>query len=272
MFKFSIRGTRGTMPACGTDFLRYGGNTTCFSVETDAGIILFDAGTGIAHVAGELAAMDSTPPITMLFTHFHMDHVIGLPAFSPLYNDASNIVIMADPRRDRSWKDVLLTFTGKPYWPIGLSDTAADTALTDLPVEKEHEIECYGVRIKWFSVPHPQKCLSYRVELPDTSVVIATDVEYEQSTISKGFIDFCEGADHLIFDTQYVPSEFGARRGWGHSTWEVAVEVAKSAGVKQLVMTHHEPLRTDQEVDMIVEQAQEKFPATVAASENLVLG
>ncbi|MBN2301352.1 MAG: MBL fold metallo-hydrolase [Lentisphaerae bacterium] len=259
------------MPACGSEYLRYGGNTTCFSISTEDGLIIVDAGTGITHVAADIARNDKILPITMLFTHFHMDHVVGLPAFEPLYDHSSDIIIMADPRRDHDWKNAIRTFTGKPYWPIGLSDTAAGMHLNDLPV-REDTMECYGIRVSWFRVPHPQQCLAYKIKMLNCTVVIATDVEYTRDSISKGFVEFCRNANHLIFDTQYTPAEIEKKRGWGHSTWEVATDIARAADIQQLVMTHHEPKRTDDELDRIVDQVRESFPSTVAATENMILG
>lgn len=270
MFKFMIRGTRGTMPACGGDYVKYGGNTTCFSVETDDGLIIFDAGTGISHVADDLAKLPQMPSITMLFTHFHMDHVIGLPCFNPLYSKQTSISIMADPRRSTDWRNTLTTFTGKPYWPVGLGESDATMKLGDIPVEQDG-IELYGVRISWFSVPHPQQCLSYRVEMPGNVVIIATDVEYDTNRIQPAFVDFCRNADFLICDTQYTPDEYDARRGWGHSTWEMGVRIAKEAKVDRLIMTHYAPKRKDRELDLIVEAARKQFPQASPATENMIL-
>lgn len=270
MAVFTINGTRGTMPACGNQYVRYGGDTTCYSIQTDTGIIIVDAGTGIAQIGKQLAACSPIPPITVLFTHFHMDHVIGLPCFYPLYRPDARFTILADPRRKMSWKETLETFIHKPYWPVGLGETDADMTLTDLPIEKGF-IEPEGIRITWFRVPHPQQCLSYRVEMPGNTVIIATDVEYPADGIKDEFVDFCRGADFLVFDSQYKPEEYEAHRGWGHSTWETGVEIARRADIGQLILTHHEPDRTDDQVDEIVAAAKAQFSNTVGAMEGMIL-
>ena len=271
MYEFVIRGTRGTLAACRSDCLRYGGNTTCFSLRTPEGMILFDAGTGISNVTADLADRPSTGAITLLFTHFHMDHLIGFPGFTPFYSKDTDMTLMADPGRETSWRDDLRMFMRRPFWPIALYESEADMTLTDLP-PGEPRVSIDGVEISWMQVPHPQQCLAYRVELPGgCAVVIATDTEYEVDRIDPRFVDFCRGANHLIYDAQYRPDEYPSHRGWGHSTWETAARVATAADVGQLILTHHEPSRKDDEVDAIVADAVERFHCTVGATENLVV-
>jgi ribonuclease BN (tRNA processing enzyme) len=269
MHEFIIRGTRGTVAACGKDFLKHGGHTTCLSLRTDEGLIIVDAGTGISHVAKEIAALDVPPPITMLFTHFHMDHVVGLPSFNPLYSKNACITIMADPRREQEWRETLTTFIDKPYWPIGLRESDA-VYMTDIPYESEN-MELYGATVSWFDVPHPQSCLAYRFEISGASVVVATDTEYALDDIDPAFIEFCRGADHLIHDAHFTSKEYEKHIGWGHSTNDVAARVANEAGVGQLILTHHAPGRIDDDIDSIVEETRKSFANTCAASSNMVV-
>jgi phosphoribosyl 1,2-cyclic phosphodiesterase len=269
--EFTVRGARGTVPVSGGEFLEYGGRTTCFSVRVDDGLIVFDAGTGLSHVASSLTDIDRSVPISIVFTHFHLDHVVGLPYFTPFYRQSSDITVMADPRREDDWKGTLKTLIGKPYWPLGFSDFKAELHLRDLPVG-DGVVDLYGVKISWFDVPHPQKCLAYRVELPDQVVVVATDVEYEAGEVDPGFVEFCRDADVLLHDATYTPEEYGRHRGWGHSTWEVAALTAGEAKVGRLILTHHAPDRTDDDVACTVEAARNVFPSTDAARENMVLG
>lgn len=270
MSQFIILGARGTMPACGAEFIKYGGNTTCFAMQNDHGVIIIDAGTGISHLARKIDSLSSIPQLTMLFTHFHLDHVLGLPCFNPLYNSDTTISIMADPRREHDWKDTLVTFMGKPYWPVGLGDTDAIMQLNNIPID-DGDMTIYGTRISWFSIPHPQNCLAFRMETGDKSLVIATDVEYDPDSISEDFINFCAKADYLLFDNHYTPEEYPKRVGWGHSTWKTATAAAERADVGQLILTHHSQSRTDAQIDTIVESARKVFPNTTAAVEDMVL-
>jgi len=270
MNSFVIRGARGTMPVSGREFLTYGGNTTCFSVHTSGGLILFDAGTGISLLSRELRDLPGLPPLTLFFTHLHTDHLIGLPGFEPLYSPRTEISILADPRRPDNWQRSLRAFMSAPYWPIGLGETQAAMTLRDLPVKRD-ALDLHGISISWFRVPHPQHCLAYRIDLDGTSVVIATDVEYAPEEIDPAFVTFCRGATFLLFDAQYTPAEYPHHRGWGHSTWETAVRLARECGAERLVLTHHAPARTDAEIEEIVTEAAQDFPAVSAARENTPL-
>jgi phosphoribosyl 1,2-cyclic phosphodiesterase len=262
---FQIRGARGTTPACGGTFLRYGGHTTCFSIQTDSGWIVIDAGSGISSLSQELVSLRKHPPITILFTHLHMDHLIGLPTFGPLYRPETDITLMADTARG-NWQDDLRRFIGNPFWPVKLADVDARLHMVGLS-SQERAMVIHGIPVEWFPLPHPQQCLAFRFNLPDCRIVIATDAEYTADRLDPAFISFCHGADYLLFDAQYLPSEYPSHRDWGHSTWTTAVAVARQAGVRRLILTHHAPTRTDAEIDRILEQAREVFPATDAACE-----
>jgi phosphoribosyl 1,2-cyclic phosphodiesterase len=270
MHGFVIRGSRGTLPTCGAGFLRYGGDTTCFSLVTAQGLLVIDAGTGLRHVTQELADRTDIPPITVLLTHLHMDHLVGLPSFGPLYSTHAQIRFMADPDRDDDWQQALLAFMRKPYWPVGLTDADASLGFESLPAPGT-PIDIYGVRVSWCAVPHPQQCAAFRLEWSGGSVVVATDVEFHAGQIPDSFVAFCKDAGHLIFDAHFRPSEIGQYSGWGHSTWEAGVALAKAAGVGELLLTHHSPKRCDDDVEGIVEAARRAFPRTRGASTNMSL-
>ncbi|MBI3986511.1 MAG: MBL fold metallo-hydrolase [Lentisphaerae bacterium] len=270
MYKFTIRGARGSMPVSGREFNKYGGNTTCFSLATPQEMIIFDAGTGIISVGAELMKQRRLPGVTILFTHFHLDHVMALPFFGPLYHKSCQLTFMADPHRKDNWKSTLKTFMGRPYWPVELSECRAHLHYVDLPEGREG-IDIAGVRIRWCPVWHPQMCLSYRLDLPKTSIVIATDREYGIKPMDEQFLEFCRGADIMIYDAQYTMREYPRHYGWGHGTWREGVEIAKEAGIRELVLTHHDPTRTDNQLDKIVAEARRKFKNVRAACENLVL-
>ncbi|MEI6970716.1 MAG: MBL fold metallo-hydrolase [bacterium] len=268
MHKFVVRGVRGSIPVSSRSVLRHGGNTTCFSLQTDKGFIVFDTGTGIASLSRELAGFAEPPPVTVLFTHFHLDHVIGLPSFAPIYNPRAWISFMADPNRKDDWRTTLRTLFSAPYWPGGLIESGAAKCFECLPSDR-NSIEIYGTRISWCPVSHPQGCLSYKVECGDQVVVIATD--HEHSDNASGFLEFCHGADVLVYDAMYTPEEYATRVGWGHGNWQQGVQIAIEAGIHELVLTHHAAERSDVEVDEIVRQSRAFFPRTRAATENMVL-
>jgi phosphoribosyl 1,2-cyclic phosphodiesterase len=266
MCEFVIRGTRGQRPTCGPNFDKYGGHTTCYSLTTGSGTILFDAGSGLSTVPVLLHGES----VSLLFTHFHIDHLIGLPALHALAGEGARVRVLGDPHRDRDWRDALNTFMGKPFWPVSLDELHADLRMDNLPIDDDH-LEIDGIHISWMAVPHPQQCLSYRVAMPKATVIIATDLEYEKGSVPDSFLRFCDGADFLIIDAQFTPQEYRNHKGWGHSSWEVGVEVASRAGVGTLVLTHHAATRTDSEIDEILATVRAHYPNTVAAHDNMCL-
>jgi len=258
------------MPACGPDHCSFGGNTTCFTLQTPEGIIILDAGTGISSLSRKIASLPDIPDVTLLFTHFHLDHVVGLPCFDPIYSAKARVTLMADPRRPDDWRTTLRTFMGKPYWPIGIGEMNAAMKMEDLPLERGF-LHLYGVHVTWFRLPHPQQCLAFRLKTAAADIVVATDVEYEKDHLAPAFVEFARNADFLLFDAQYRPDEYDAHRGWGHSTWEVATLAAGKAKVGKLILTHHAPDRADAGIREIVESARRIFPATDAATEGMIL-
>lgn len=270
MQKFVIRGTRGSMPVCGRQFLKHGGETTCFTFETNAGIVVVDSGTGISALNAVLTSITRLPPITVLFTHFHLDHIVGLPSFSAVYRSDADITFMADPARDDDWRASIRALVSGPYWPADILMSKSQKEYRDLP-GRSGSMNVYGAEISWCPVFHPQRCLSYKVQTDDGSIVIATDHEHAPSDLSSGFLEFCRGADCLIYDAMYTPQEYVHKIGWGHGNWQQGVQLALEANVKELVLTHHDPNRTDEEIDRMVRTARQFFPNTRAATRNMVL-
>ncbi len=266
----AIHGARGSFPVTGDVFRRYGGHTSSFSLETPQGILVFDAGTGLSALGQTLAERSTLPPITIFFTHLHLDHLIGLAAFKPLLRPDAQITFMADERVLGDWPKALRILIGAPYWPVDLERLGAHVAFEQLPKDAEIIDRC-GIRIRWRALSHPQGCLSYRIESDGKSIVLATDYEFGQSAFDRDFVGFAKDAHVLVHDAQYTPEEFDSRRGWGHCTWEHAVAVAQKAKVAQLVLTSHDPSRTDDAVDCIEALARARFPKTVAARAGLIL-
>ena len=263
-----IHGARGSYPVAGEQVRRYGGATSCFSLETADGLLIVDAGTGIASLGDALAQRATLPPITILLTHFHLDHLIGIPAFKPLARRDARVTFMADTACAGDWPRLLTTLIGKPWWPVELKAFGASIQFEPLP---DGALARYGLAISRCPVWHPQGCVSYRIETPTRTIVLATDREHGDAAQDQAFAAFCRGADVLIHDAQYTSDEHAGRRGWGHSTGEQGARVAADVGVKQLVLVSHDPSRSDDDVDRIVEQAQRTFPNAVGGSAGMGL-
>lgn len=263
-------GVRGSYPVSGAGFRRTGGHTACVALEAPRGLVVVDAGTGLAALGEALSRRRPLPPITLLFTHFHLDHVAGITAFRPLFDKRARVTLMADAGQFPRWVDALRTLSGPPFWPVRTLSSGARVRFEPLP-PRGRPLSLHGIRVAWCPVRHPQGGVSYRFSVGGREIVLATDRESGDRRMDRLFLGFCRDADLLIHDAQFTPGEYPARAGWGHSTWASAARVAAQARVRRLLLTSHDPSRTDAEVERFARRAQRIFRNTAAAREGMKL-
>ena len=272
MYKLRLWGARGTVPTPSRDTARYGGNTSCLAVEIAEGEhIILDCGTGIRLLGNQIAERRRDRPARyhLFFTHYHFDHVEGLPLFHPLYDPNSHVTVYGFEAGDRKVRDVLESLIRPPYFPVTLADVPAKV---DYVRVDGNPTVIGDITVSSLPLNHPDGCLSYRLEHGAHRIVYATDHEHGDAATDRALIQFSEGADYLIYDATYLRAEYEAlRRGWGHSTWYAAVQTALAARVKTLVLFHHHPDHTDDELEEILRVAREELPSTEIAREGLEL-
>ena len=261
-------GVRGSIPSPGPDTARTGGNTSCVEVRMGAERIVCDAGTGLRDLGRSLANSGETARASFLLSHYHWDHIQGLPFFAPLYMPGSQLEIIGSGMSSRTVQEALTHQMTAPVFPVDLCDVPARLATREVRPGTPFEVR--GAEVRAAKLNHPGGVLAYRITHGGRSVVYATDTEH-YACDDPALIALAKNADVLIYDAQYLPSEYDARVGWGHSTYEVGARVARAAGVGKLVLFHHDPARSDEGVDEIEALAQKLFPDTVAAREGLVL-
>jgi phosphoribosyl 1,2-cyclic phosphodiesterase len=235
--------------------MRYGGATTSVLVEDRAGTrLVIDAGTGLQTLEPRLAAAGAGAPVLMLFTHYHLDHLIGLPAFAPLFDPAWQITFASPRREGVSAEDALTRLMEKPFWPVSFKARQRFLVLPDAPVTTP--LRHGALEVRWCALHHHNGCHAYRIDDRDSgaSVVFATDLEWRASDTAErdALLSLCRTprpADVLIMDGQFDASEAERFAGWGHSTWQDTVQVAHDAGVGRLVVTHHAPESDDAVLD-----------------------
>jgi phosphoribosyl 1,2-cyclic phosphodiesterase len=267
-------GVRGSTPTPQSENLRYGGNTSCVEVRVNGHIYVFDCGTGFRNLGKQLSQEHAGDgrnghPINahIFLSHFHWDHIQGIPFFSPLYNDRESSFVFHSSSRTRGLQQALEEQMADPYFPVNMSDMAAHRQFCTID-EGRTKLEGCTVQSMWLN--HPQGCLGFRMETQGKVIVYATDNEPGDPEFDKSVRKLAEGADLLIYDAQYLPEEYAARKqGWGHSHWREAINVVMESGAKELILFHHDPDHSDACIDSVVKQAREHYPKVRAASEGM---
>jgi phosphoribosyl 1,2-cyclic phosphodiesterase len=267
-FRMRLRfwGVRGSIPTPLIENLEFGGNTACVEIRLPSGeVFVFDGGTGIRELGLLLSREFSRQPLSvnLFLTHFHWDHIQGIPFFAPLYGERNLVVFHGHGALGHPEK-MLFGQMQAPYFPVGLDRAPAGKEFVEMTSQ---ELKFGQVTVRAFPLNHPQGALGYRVERNGASIVYASDLEHGDPKLDRVLRENAEGADILIYDAQYTPEEYGDHRGWGHSTWREAVRVASDASVGQLILFHHDPAHDSAAMRSILAEARKIFPATIAARE-----
>jgi phosphoribosyl 1,2-cyclic phosphodiesterase len=266
----TIYGVRGSTPVGGRETDRYGGRTICVGADLgDGQVLVLDCGTGLHNLQQALPERADGYTFSVFMTHYHWDHLQGLPFFRPLYDPKNRFVFYGYPWEDLDVEALIAGTFQPPWFPVSLHDAAAPkqfVALGDTP------IELGPVTVSWTRLKHPQGVTAYRVTGPNASVAIATDHESGDPEFDAALVDLARDADVLVHDAQYTDGEYQLHyEGWGHSTWTHAVEAAEEAGVPRLVLISHDPDHTDDMVDTIVALARNRFPGAEGAYQGMTL-
>ena len=276
--KLKFWGVRGSIPSPGPNTVKYGGNTLCLELRLpdQDRLIIFDAGSGIRELGDSLSfSQDATHRLNkeIFLTHTHLDHILGLPFFAPIHNPATHLKIYGPVTCEEDpLEEVIGGQLSYRYFPVRQHELGASIEYIDLK-EGTYDLG-QGVSLKTKYLNHPLLALGYRIEFGDKAVCTAYDTEpfynvfcldptdpsYDEVLVSEGeqaargenrrMEEFFKDADLLIHDGQYTQTEYDSgKRGWGHSPIEYAIEAAGRANVKRLAICHHDPMRTDAQLD-----------------------
>ena len=262
-------GVRGSTPTPQSENLRYGGNTSCVEVRINGHIYVFDCGTGFRNLGKQLLQEANGHAISahIFLSHFHWDHIQGIPFFLPLYSDRGGHFFFHSSNRTRGLQRAIEEQMSDPYFPVNMNEMAAHRQFLNIEEGRIPFDDC-SIQSLWLN--HPQGCLGFRIESQGKVLVYATDNEPGDPVFDKNLRKLAEGADVLIYDAQYLPEEYEAnKRGWGHSHWREAVNVVMESGARELVLFHHDPDHTDECIDSVVAKAREYYPKVRAASEGM---
>jgi phosphoribosyl 1,2-cyclic phosphodiesterase len=266
-------GVRGSIPTPGPATVQIGGNTSCVEVRAGKAILVFDGGTGL-RLLGKKLAKEMPVEAHMFFSHVHWDHIQGFPFFEPAFVAGNVFHLYGGNNVSRTLEETLAGQMDHPNFPVHLGTMAATMTFNDMAEGQRLELaDKAGGKVFVTSAKgnHPQGVFAFRVEHAGKAVVYATDTEHYDGRVDQKLVDLAKDAAVFIYDSQYTPEEYAAKKGWGHSTFAEGAKIASLAGVKKLVLFHHDPTQSDAAVREKETRARAVFAETVAAYEGLTL-
>ncbi|MDN5304362.1 MAG: hypothetical protein PWP46_1246 [Fusobacteriaceae bacterium] len=287
--KIKFWGVRGSHNVFGDEYKKYGGNTTCLSIEIRRKIIIFDAGSGIINYGKDILKNKKNTELNIFFTHTHIDHIQGLMYFTPIYMKKYFINFIGSAVFNASFSDILNNIMDHQYFPVKFKQTGSYKKIYEIHDsqiviirEDNSNIEIYNKNYELYEIEENDIVIScmhainhpvggvniYKIEYKNKKIVFATDVESYAYGDEK-LIEFSKDVDILIHDSAYLDEEYKIKQGWGHSTPEMAAINAKRANVKKLYLTHHSPDDTDEIVDRKLKIAKKTFKESYLAYEGL---
>ena len=263
----TLWGVRGSIPTTSPDTKEYGGNTSCVEVDADGWLLVLDAGSGIQGLIRSPNVKNSR--IDILLTHLHMDHIQGLGFFGPLFNPAAEVHIWGPAGNSQSLRARLGRYFSPPLFPVYFRNLTCKLIL--------HEIEKSSFSIGPFTIQsdyviHPGPTVGFRIQhqrgvftyIPDHEFALGCNVHKVKDVRWLSGSELASGADLLMHDAQYTSEEYQAKQGWGHSSMEDTIQFARLNEVKHLLLSHHDPMHSDEQLRFIQNQLKEKHKATVA--------
>lgn len=269
--RFSVRywGVRGSTQVPGPSTLRFGGNTTCIAVRCDDELLVIDAGTGLRGLGASLRE-DEPFRATLLFTHFHLDHVAGLPFFAPLFRRDCALDLVSDPEVGGGARVALPRLMSAPLFPVDFG--ALPSALAFVDADPTHPVEVGGARVRFAALHHPGGASGLRIEHRGRSFVHLSDLEHLGPAPEAALTDFASDCDALSYDAMFDEAiDYAPHEGWGHSTWQAGLALARAAGARRYIATHHAPEHDDAFLDGVTERLKSEDPSALVAWEGLEL-
>ncbi len=232
--RLTVLGCRGSLSVSGSEFAEFVGHTSCYLFEPGEDLLILDAGSGLIK-----APAPTTKPATMLLSHPHADHLVGLGMYAPVYAASLKLRLYVPARSDEEAKRIIDSLYSPPLWPVKVTECKG-LQVAALP----DTLEVGALRISHVEGNHPGGCRAYKIVVGNKSLVYASDYEYSESSFGR-LVELCRGAALVLFDAQYSEREYEAHRGFGHATPQVGLELMRQSGAAQMLLIHHDPHSSD---------------------------
>ncbi len=271
-FVVQFWGVRGSVPSPGKETVRYGGNTSCVEMRVAGKRLIFDGGTGLRMLSKSL---EPTLPVEAywFFTHYHWDHIQGVPFFTPTFVEGNTLHIHGAAPNGTSMEQHFSERVLHMNSPVPVRAIQADLKFYDLVCGDTMTLG--DITIETSPLNHPNGAMGYRVTWQGHSAVYCTDTEHFSDRFDENVLHLSRDADVIIYDAMYTDEEYNNPKspkvGWGHSTWQEGVKAAKEAGAKRLAIFHHEPNHNDDFLDQIEVEVKDTFAGGFLAREGMIV-
>ncbi len=263
-------GVRGSIACAGPEVQRYGGNTSCLEIMCGERRLVFDGGTGLRYL-GDYIVSQGQSDIDVFLTHSHIDHVVGLPFFSPLFREDTTCRIWSGHLDgDMGTHEAIGGLMNAPLFPVAPEIFRAKVEYMDFEAGDTLEPHS-GIVIRTAPLNHPNGAVGYRVEYGGKSIAYVTDTEHREGGLDQAILGLIDKADIFIYDATYTDEEYPASRGYGHSTWQEGVRLADAASAGLYVAFHHDPSHDDDFMDQVARDLSAVRPNSVVAKEGETL-
>lgn len=266
MFELTFYGCRGSTPISRPDVIRYGGNTTCMLINAGNKNIIIDCGTGLLNLQDYFMKKGSNTA-HIFITHIHWDHIQAIAFFAPFFNKKNKFTIYGERRAEKGMREQISDILESPMFPIQVDSFQSNMKYVDIECGSSYKIN--DLNVDTIRLRHPNICTGYKFTYEKKSICIISDFEHGKPEDDKIYQLFADNCDILVYDSQYTEEEYPLKKGWGHSTWKKALFLAKQAHVKQLIMTHHDPLRKDLDLDILQQTVKQHMENAVFAKEGM---
>ena len=270
-FRIRIWGARGSIPVSGHEFSVYGGNTNCVEMRCGKHTLIFDAGSGLLP-AGYALKSEGVTKFDLFLSHFHYDHIQGLPFFPPLFDSNSSVTLWSGHLEGKmSTQEMVSSYIRPPFLPISPDIYSAELNTQDFhPIDDLHPHS--DVVVRTASLSHPGGAVGYRVEWGGRVAAVVTDTEHQPGSLDQSVLRLIKNCDLFLYDSTFWDDEMERFRGFGHSSWQQAVRLAREAGARQVGFTHHAPWRTDAEIEAAEREAKAEYPDSFFARDGQIIG